>query len=173
MSILGVDLGQSIGWVLGGPVGPLRHGTFELRKTTDLGLWLKSSDELWQELFSSGLVSGIGVEQPFMGEDYYPIRKLLALLGHMYWHASYYGISANSIQEIPVATGKKALSGKGNADADYMVAAALRVHGLVMSEHEAHAAGIHNVYLFGKAEDPPKPRTRSSKGTIISTEAKR
>lgn len=165
--ILGVDLGQHVGWVLGGSVGPLRFGTFEMKNTSDLGAWLRSSDELWQGLFGSGQVDGIAVEQPFLGQDYYPARKLLALLGHMAYWANFYGISSRSIQEIPIATGKLALSGRGNADAEMMIAAALRVHGVEMNEHEAHAAGIHNVYLFGRAEPIRKARSKSSKGVVI------
>lgn len=165
--ILGVDLGQHVGWFLGNATGELRYGTFDLENTTDLGRWLRSADPLWQDLFGSGLVTGIAVEQPFMGRDYYPIRKLISLLGAMNYWASFYGISAKNIVEIPIATGKKALSGKGNADGPMMIAAAKRVYGLDLTEHEAHAAGIHNVYLFGKAEDPPKARSRSSKGVSV------
>lgn len=163
--IIGLDLGQHIGWVKGNAVGPMASGTFEMDNTTDLGRWLQSSDPFFRQQLNG--VTGIAVEQPFMGTDYFAARKLIALLGHMHYWRRIHGLPSNAVSEIAVSTGKKALSGRGNATAEQMIAAAAGHGHLGMDEHQAHALGIWWVYVFGRAEDPPKPRTRSSKGVII------
>lgn len=166
--ILGLDLGQTIGWVLGDAVGPLRHGIHPMQNTTDLGLWLRSGDEFWQQIFGSGLVTGVAIEQPFLGESYYPARKLLALLGAAYYWGSFYGLSATQFMEVPIATGKKTLTGYGKADKNRMVAAAKeRGYVDIETEHEADALGVWWVYQFGRQEPIRKPRSRSSKAEII------
>lgn len=166
--ILGLDLGQHIGWCLGNAVGPMRHGTFPLENSTDLGVWLRSSDEFFMSILDED-ITGIGVEQPFLGESYYPARKLLALLGHLYWHASYKGISASLIQEVPVPTGKLALSGMGHATKEQMIeAATAQGYPGITTEHEADALGIWWVYVFGRAEPIRKPHSRSGKGRVIT-----
>jgi len=163
--ILGLDLGQTVGWVLGDAVGPLRSGSFELKNTTDLGAWLRSSDPLFQALLPQ--CTAIAVEQPFMGKSYFPARKLIALLGHVYYHWNCIGRSASGIEEIPVSTGKLTLSGHGGADKDRMIAAAAERGYPDLSEHEADALGIWWCYVFGRRESIAKARARTSKGVII------
>lgn len=169
--ILGLDLGQNLGWVLGNRVGPLRHGVFTLKNTTDLGAWLRSSDEFFQYIFQEG-VTGVAVEQPFMGSSYQAARKLLALLGHAYYWASFYGIPTSCFQEVAISTGKRTLSGYGKADKDQMIAAAAaRGYPDLDTEHEADALGVWWVYQFG-AMEPAKRKPKSSKGrSIINDQA--
>lgn len=163
MTTLAVDLGQSIGWIKGRAVGPLQHGTFEMPKTTRLGQWLRGSDGFWREVLPG--VTSIAVEQPFMGRDYYPIRKLLALLGILNYWADWHDIT--NVTEIPVATGKVNLSGRGNADADVMIAAAMERYALDLNEHEAHALGIFDVFMFGRRDSIAKAKTRSGPGKVV------
>ncbi len=165
--ILGLDLGQNIGWVLGNRVGPLRHGVFELKNTTDLGVWLRSSDEFFQAIFQEQ-VTGVAVEQPFLGESYYPARKLLALLGMAHYWGSFYGVSSMCFMEVAISTGKRTLSGYGKADKDQMIAAAAaRGYPSITTEHEADALGVWWVYQFGAMEPAAKRKTRSSKGVSV------
>ncbi len=147
--LLGLDLGQHLGWVLGPPDGgpPLTTGTKKLKETTQLGPWLASCDAEIKELVSMRGVTAIAIEQPFLGESYYPARKLLALLGHVHYWAHWYDIHA--INEIPIATGKKALSGYGKAEGPQMIGAALKWGCPVTDEHQAHAAGIWKAHVFG------------------------
>jgi hypothetical protein len=165
MTVLALDLGQDIGYFLGDAVGPCRWGAAPLKKTTDLGMWLKSSDEFFQQILP--MCSAIAVEQPFFGSSYWPARKLLALLGHLYYHANYVGIGAGSIKEIPVATGKLTLAGSGRADKDAMIRAAAADGYEGMCEHSADAYGLWKVYVFGKRDPIPKPRTTTSRGKSI------
>ncbi len=162
--LLAIDLGQYVGWIKGNAVGPVSHGTIDLTSTPRLGLWLKNLDPHIPELLWG--VTAIVIEQPFMGRDYYPIRKLLALLGYINRHAEDAGI--RTIKEYAISTGKKALSGSGAADGPQMIAAAERRGYPGLNEHEAHALGLFWVFHFGPAEDPPK-KPRSSKGVIIPT----
>jgi Holliday junction resolvasome RuvABC endonuclease subunit len=160
--ILGIDLGQHLGWVKGDPVGRFSHGTIEMPKSTILGQWLAGLDPHIPELLFG--VTGIAIEQPFMGRDYYPIRKLIALLGYVHRHAELAGIRA--IKEYPVATGKLTLSGRGNADAEQMIAAAAERGYPGLNEHEAHALGIWWIWQFGAAESRSRA-ARTSKGRSI------
>lgn len=163
---LGLDLGQNMGWIKGGAVGPITSGTFLLAQTKNLGRWLKSSDPLFREILPG--CTGIAIEQPFMGKDYFPIRKLLAMLGHVYYWLDTLGMDCGMVKEIHIGTGKKTLSGNGIADGFEMIAAAHAMgYTCVTDEHQAHAAGIRHVYIFGKREDLPKARTRSSKPIVL------
>lgn len=179
--ILGLDLGQNIGWVLGDRVGPLRHGVHVMKTTTDLGLWLRSGDEFWQQIFGTGLVTGVAIEQPFLSSGgkkkdggsrpggYYPARKLLALLGAAYYWGSFYGLSSQHFMEVPIATGKMTLTGYGKADKPRMIAAAKeRGYVDIETEHEADALGVWWVYQFGRQEPIRKASSRSSKAKIIA-----
>lgn len=178
--ILGLDLGQTIGWCLGNAVGPLRHGEFPLKNTTDLGLWLRSSDDFFIPMFRDGGVTGVAIEQPFLSPGgkkadgsskpggYYPARKLLSLLGHAYMWGSFYGLSDIHFEEVPVASAKLTLSGSGAADKDQMIAAAAaRGYPSITGEHEADALGIWWCYVFGRAEPIAKRRSKSSKAVVI------
>ncbi|MBU0801416.1 MAG: hypothetical protein KKA05_10515 [Alphaproteobacteria bacterium] len=165
MSIVGIDLGQTIGWVKGDPVGQLRWGSFTLANTTDLGAWLESADEILNPLLRGA--TGVAVEQPFMGKNYFPVRKLIALLGQVHRWARIHNIHYQAIQEIAIPTGKRTLSGSGKADKDMMIAAAA-AHGYEgMTEHEADALGVWWVYQFGAAEPAKRPSKRSSKGVSL------
>lgn len=164
--ILGIDLGQTVGWVKGGAVGPLEHGEYPMAQSSDLGLWLHSFDGFFQGGIMRG-VTGISVEQPFLGSDYYPARKLISQLGHLYHWARFFQIPASNIMEVPVATGKLTLSGDGRADKTKMIAAAA-THGYEgLSEHEADALGIWWVYIFGRRERA-KGRPKSSPGQVVA-----
>jgi len=165
MNVLGLDLGQTVGWFLAPPVGPARWGHFELESTTDLGRWLRSADAALQALLP--MADEIAIEQPFLGASYYPARKLIALLGHCYWHAGFCGISASSIVEIPVATGKHTLAGHGQADKAMMIAAAAVDGYEGLSEHSADAYGIWKVHVFGKRQPIAKARAKNGKGVSL------
>lgn len=167
MAILALDLGQNIGFFLGNPVGPCRWGSFELERTTDLGRWLRSSDPFLQQILP--LASSIAIEQPFLGDSYWPARKLLALLGHVAWHSHMLGISGNAISEIPIATGKHTLTGSGRADKQAMIDAAAADGYVGLDEHAADAYGLFKVFVYGKRERIAKPKTRSSKGIVVKT----
>lgn len=163
MTTLALDLGQNIGWVKGRITGPMEHGTFKLPNTTDLGRWLRGADEFCRQVFPG--VTSIAMEQPFLGSDYYPARKLIALLGHCHYWASFYDVRV--VQEIAVGNGKLNLAGHGHADEQQMISAAMRVYGLDVDEHAAHALGIWDVFMFGKREPIRKPKSRSSKPVVI------
>jgi hypothetical protein len=165
MSILGLDLGQQIGWVKGAAVGPIRNGVFkDMPNTTDLGKWLAGSDGFFRAILPG--VTAIAVEQPFLGDSYWPARKLLAMLGHVHYWAHFHGIGV--IEEIPVATGKLTLAGHGAASKERMIAAAVEWGLTDPEEHDADALGIWKTFVFGKRVPPPKARSRSGPVTIIS-----
>lgn len=164
--LLALDLGTKIGWVKGNPVGPMAHGVISLIDTPDLGLWLASSDDGLREAMRGA--TAIAMEQPFMGDNWLPLRKLTALLGHVHYFAHNYGIKIDQKScEIPVSTGKLTLSGHGNAEKKQMIAAALARTGLVLGEHEADALGIWWVWQFGSATPIRKARVRSGKGVSV------
>ena len=163
MTLLALDLGQNVGWVRGSVVGPMTFGTFEMVRSTNLGKWLASFDPFVRKHFSG--VTAIAVEQPFLGENYFAARKLIALLGAVHYWSSFYPIGV--VNEIAVSSGKLNLSGLGNADAERMIRAAKDRYGLDMDEHQAHALGIWDVHHLGKMAPIPKARSRSSKGVVV------
>ena len=165
--ILGLDLGQTIGWFKAKPVGPCQHGQFTLKNTTDLGLWLRSSDAFFAEVLEG--VTAIGVEQPFLGSDYYPARKLLALLGHVYYHANTRGIAASMIREYPVATAKLTLAGHGKAEKWKMIEAAAKMGHEDMGEHAADALAQWCCYVHGPRESlaAQRAKAKTSKGRSL------
>lgn len=179
MTTLALDLGQHIGWVKGAAVGPLEHGSFPVEDTTDLGRWLRSIDAFLMNAMRG--VDDIAVEQPFLQSGgkkadgtskpggYYPARKLLAQLGHVYYAAHNSGIAAKHVHEYPVATAKLTLAGSGKADKDQMVAAACDFYGWEpheIDEHTADASAIFKVHLFGAVEGRRK-KPRSSPGVSL------
>lgn len=167
MTTLALDLGQKIGWVRGSAVGPLEHDTIHLVESTDLGVWLLDAMMKLQPVIRG--VRDIAVEQPFLGESYYPARKLLGLLGVVYACANTLGIVGSYVHEYPVSTAKLALAGHGHADKDQMIAAACDFWGFEdheIDEHQADASAILRVHLFGEA--PKKSgKPRSSPGRSI------
>jgi Holliday junction resolvasome RuvABC endonuclease subunit len=165
MSVMGLDLGKNLGWVLGKTTGPMQRGTFPLANTTDLGLWLESSESFMLDKFR--YATAIAVEQPFLGESYWPARKLLALLGHVHRYARIAGISSRMVKEIPIATGKLALAGSGKADKDMMIAAAASLGYEIDDEHQADALGCWYVYHFGERPAINKARSRSGPVKVI------
>lgn len=166
MIVLGLDLGQSVGWFRGGAVGPCTHGTFAMKKTTDLGSWVGSSDSFFREALDG--VDFIAVEQPWLGADYYAARKLVSLLGHVHYWAHHMGIPSSRVIEVPVATGKLTLSGNGRADGPEMIRAAAG-HGYPgLNDHESHAMGCWWVQTFGKREPIAKRRTTNGKAVRVA-----
>lgn len=168
MTTLALDLGQNIGWCRGSAVGPLDFGTFPMKETSDLGLWLQGSDSFLMNIMKG--VDDIAVEQPFLGDSYFPARKLISLLGHVYYHARFQGIAAQHVNEIAVSSGKKALSGYGKADKDQMIQAACDFWGFEaeeIDEHIADASGILKFHLFGSGPPSRNRKTRSSPGRSI------
>lgn len=166
MTTLALDLGKSIGWIKGAAVGPLEHGVIELGTDTDLGAWLMIACMKLPPLMRG--VHDIAVEQPFLGDSYYPARKLLGLLGVVYLCANGEGIPGSMVHEYAVPTAKKALTGYGKAEKDQMIAAAIEWWGLPddISEHEADASAILKVHRFGPAP-PARKKPRSSKGVSL------
>lgn len=166
MPTLGLDLGRNLGWVLGDAVGPLRHGTFMMEDTTDLGAFLRSSDTFCREMFPQA--SALAIEKPdTQGLSYFGVRKNMAMLGHCSYWWSYYG-NGTAINEVSVTTGKLTLAGHGRADKDRMMAAAAERGYPGLNEHEADALGIWWVHVFGRAEPIRKARSKSGKGIVIT-----
>lgn len=167
MTTLALDLGQRIGWMKGSTVGPIEHGTIELPETTDLGVWLLDAMMKLPKLMRG--CHDIAVEQPFLGDSYYPARKLLGLLGVVYACARTEGIAGNMVHEYPVSTAKLALAGHGHAEKPLMISSCCTIWGFEeneIDEHQADASAILYVHLFG--ERPGKRRRpQSSKGTIL------
>lgn len=163
-----IDLGENMGWSIGpmdasAPASSVRFKTFSLRATTKLGLFLRSSEDAFREMFSTPGLVGIGVEKPdTMGNGYFGIRKNMALLGQMYVWLEHHGLSQDNVQEISVTSGKLRLSGSGRAKKPEMIAAALAKGYAVETEHEADAAGIREVFLFGKAETKAQREKRKA-----------
>lgn len=166
MITVGLDLGQSIGFFKGGAVGPCTHGTFRMKQTTDLGLWLRGSDEFFREVLVG--VDAIAIEQPFMSRDYYAVRKLLALVGYANMWASTMGVPAARIIEVPVATAKLTLAGSGKAEKWQMMAAAAERGYPDLDEHSADAFGVWTVSVFGKRDPIAKRRTTNSKARSVA-----
>jgi len=164
MTTAAVDLGQMMGWVKGDIVGPMTYGTFTMPQTTNLGKWLKGMDAFCRQLLPG--VTSLAVEQPFLGQDYFPARKLISALGHLHYWSGFYGVLV--VQEIAISSGKLNLSGSGAADAPRMIAAAKERYGLDLDEHQAHALGIWDVFQMGKTPPIPKAKSRSSKGVVIA-----
>lgn len=168
MTTLALDLGQHIGWVKGSTVGPLEHGTIDLPDTRDLGVWLMAAMMALPPLMVGA--DDIAVEQPFLGDSYFPARKLLGLLGAVYACANTRGISGNHVNEIPVPTAKLALAGHGRAEKPQMIAAACEIWGFEeheIDEHQADASAILYVHLFGERPKIGGRKSRSSKGVSI------
>jgi len=167
MTTLALDLGQKIGWIKGSAVGPLEHGTIDLVDSRDLGVWLIDAMTKLPPIIRG--VRDIAVEQPFLGESYYPARKLLGLLGAVYACANVQGITSAYVHEYPVSSAKLALAGHGHAEKPLMIAAACDFWGFEedeIDEHQADASAILKIHLFGEA--PKKSgKPRSSKGVSI------
>jgi Holliday junction resolvasome RuvABC endonuclease subunit len=167
VTTLALDLGKKVGWLKGASVGPVQHGTIDLKDTTDLGIFLIDAMTKLPPIIRG--VTDIAVEQPFLGDSYYPARKLLGLLGVVYACASVEGISGKYVHEYPVATAKLALAGHGRAEKEAMIAAACDWYGwepYEIDEHQADAGAILKVHLFGEAPAKRK-RPRSGPGTSI------
>ena len=163
-----IDLGENMGWTVGpisadAPTSDVRCGTFKLRATTRLGLFLRSAEEPFRELFSTPGIVGVGVEKPdTMGNSYFGIRKNMALLGQMYVWLEHHGLSQDIVQEISVTSGKLRLSGSGRAKKPEMMAAATAKGYAIETEHEADACGIREVYIYGKAETKAQREKREA-----------
>ena len=166
MTVLAIDLGRHMGWVLGKAVGPIEHGTIELENTTDLSRYLASMVDPLRPLMRRA--TAIAVEQPVVGgaaSGFHAIRKNFAMLGMVHYLAGIYGVS--SVTEISVTTGKLTLAGHGRADKDAMIFAAIeRGLPLGITDHEADAYGIWWVHIHGKAERT-NMRPKSSKGRSV------
>lgn len=156
--IVGLDLGEKIGWCKGAAVGPMDFGTIQVEGGSDLGAFLTSAMEQLPAVLRGA--SGIAVEQPFLGDSYYPARKLLALLGVVHQVARWEGIGSKQIEEIPIATGKLTLSGYGKADKGMMIMAAAERGYFDLDEHQADALGIWWTYVFGRREKNKPARRR-------------
>lgn len=180
MTSLALDLGQTVGWVIGGTTGVVEGGEFSMPDSRDLGFWLAGADAEFPQLMRG--CDSIAVEQPFLSSGgkkkdgtpkpggYYPARKLLGLLGHVYYHAHYLGISSDKIEEVPVSTGKLTLAGHGQADKDMMIAAACEWYGWDpedVGEHQADAGGILKVHLFGAQTSGRRRPVRSGAARSI------
>lgn len=167
MTVLAIDIGNEMGWALGGPVGPWRFGTFHGNGSPDLRVWLPQFNAPLQKLLMS--CDAVAVEKPdTQGNSYFGIRKNMALLGKIYEISGYYP-HIKSITEIGVSTAKKRLARHGHADKDQMIAAA-RAEGYdVQDSHQADAIAILMVHHFGPREDPPRARSRSSRGVVIKS----
>lgn len=167
MSVLAIDIGRNMGWVMGNSVGPLQHGTIVLENTTNLGRYQASVMEALRPLIRQA--SAIAIEKPIVGgkaSGYHAIRKNFAALGMIHYLAHLYGTGA-SVEEISVTTGKLTLAGSGRADKDQMIFAAIE-RGLPagITQHEADAFGIWWVYIYG-AREPLTKRPRSGKGRSL------
>jgi len=166
MAVLGIDLGINIGWFLGDRVGPVLHGSIALTGAPKHSKVMESTCAAFHEILSKGHITGIAVEQPFLGQSYYPARRLLGQLGMLYLLAPSYGVGDGMIEEIPIATGKLSLAGHGNADKDMMIAAAAKLGYLDLDEHAADACGCWYTYQFGRVE-AKKRKPKNSKVTVV------
>lgn len=150
MTILALDLGQKLGWVKG-PAGalPVKAGTIELRDTAKLGPFLRSADDPLRDLLEG--VTAVAVEKPNTAGNsaYMAVRKLMGLLGHTHYWASFYGVS---VTEISVMSGKLSLAGSGRAQKDDMIRASAALGFPVTDEHQADAHGIWRVFVHGAPE---------------------
>lgn len=164
--VLGLDLGQNVGWFKGGAVGPCTFGTFRMKNTTDLGLWLRGSDEFFREVLVG--VDAVAIEQPFFSRDYYAVRKLISLVGYACMWSSTMGIPAARIAEIPVPTAKLTLAGSGRAEKSDMIAAAADRGYPGLNEHESDAFAVWTVSVFGKREPIAKRRTTNGKPVRVA-----
>jgi Holliday junction resolvasome RuvABC endonuclease subunit len=164
--ILAIDLGVHMGWVLAGTTGPMRFGTVELKDTTNLGQYVRSMNEPVGELLK--MCTAVAVEKPNTGGNsaYFAIRKNMAALGKVCELADFWGKSPPA--EISVSSAKLTLAGHGHADKEMMIAAALRLYGHEMNEHEADALAIWHVFVYGAAVPIRKARSKTSKGVVIT-----
>jgi hypothetical protein len=167
--ILGIDLGTSMGWVLGDPVGPLEWGTFECAAGTHLGKRVASADAFWRKMLPR--CDGVAVEKPNTAGNsaYFAIRSNMALLGALHYWSTFYP-NVRVIEEISVMSGKLALSGNGHASKEEMIAAAAALGYEGMTEHEADALGIWWIYQFGPAETKAQRMKRiraEMKGKVV------
>lgn len=168
MTALALDLGATVGWAKGAAVGPVEYGSFAMPNTSDLGAYLAGADPYFPKLMRG--MTTIAIEQPFVGDIYLAARKLLALLGHAYYHAHYQGIAQSHIEEIAVPTAKHTMAGHGRAEKPAMILASSEYWGFdpdQMNEHEADALAILRVHLFGRREAIRPARVRSGKGSSV------
>lgn len=135
-----------------------------LRDTTDLGAYLRSADQHIRDEFEGA--SAIAVEQPnTAGQHYNGIRKNIALIGHIHYWASIYGLN---VTEVNVSHVKIAMTGNGHAKKEQVIAGAYRfletsALKIDIDEHMADAVGVWHVFSYGVQESVNQRKTREAK----------
>lgn len=158
--LLTLDSGGTIGWTLGprsadAAPADIAFGSFKLKETTDLGAYLASSDEFFQDFFGRGVTRwAIEIPNTRAAKSAAAAAKMMGL----YAHALYWG----ALMQLPPPTVfapneiKLALTGNGNAkkgaDTPEMENAARALGFDVQNDHEADAVAIRRAYTHGVPE---------------------
>lgn len=155
-----LDTGGIIGWTRG-PVSAdaspnqVAFGSFPLASTTDLGAYLASSDDFFQEFFGSGVTRwAIEIPNTRHAKSAAAAAKMMGLYAHaLYWAR---------VMQMPPPTVftpsevKLALTGNGAAkkgpDNPEMETAARSLGYAVQNDHEADAIGLRRAYTHGVPE---------------------
>jgi Holliday junction resolvasome RuvABC endonuclease subunit len=138
--------------------------TRKLADTTDLGAYLRSADQHIRDEFEGA--SAIAVEQPnTAGQHYSGIRKNIALIGHIHYWASIYGLQ---VTEINVSAVKIAMTGHGHAKKEQVILGAYKFLGTdptthPLDEHMADAIGVWHVFSYGVQESTRQREDRERK----------
>lgn len=163
---LAFDIGTHIGWVKGGPVGPLEHGVFDCLDTTDVGRWLKSADDCFRQVIPGA--TDVAFEMPYFDgqKGIAGVMKLASMSGHIAYWKAWLAPSAH-MHPIMIQSAKATLAGDKWANKERMIAAAAERGYPDLNEHEADALGVWWCVVFGEATRPAPRRTRSSPGRSI------
>lgn len=178
--LLTVDTGSTIGWTRGpasadATPGEIEFGSRKLAETTDLGAYLASADEVFQELFAG--VTRWAIEQPNTrhAKSGAAAAKMMGLYAHaLYW--------ARVLQLPPPVVYspnevKLALTGNGNAkkgkETPEMETAARALGFAVKNDHEADAIGIRRAYTHGVPETKAEKAKRETAERRAAKEAKK
>lgn len=170
-----LDTGGTIGWTRG-PVSAdatsdeVAFGSHKLAETTDLGAYLASADQFFQDFFSSGITRW-AIEQP--NTRHAKSAAAAAKMMGLYAHALYF---ARLMQMPPPAIFtpsevKLGLTGNGAAkkgkDNPEMENAARALGFDVQNDHEADAVAIRRCYTHGV----PETKTERAKAEAAKRKA--
>lgn len=131
--------------------------TVKLRDTTDIGAWLRSSDDHIREVLRGADL--LAIEKPnTQGQNHTGLFKNIALYAHCCYWACHHGVR---VQPINASHVKTILTDRGNAVKDEMVAAAEFQLGLKPGEIDHNAADAFAVWLVASFGIPKSASQRA------------
>lgn len=157
MRLLTLDTGGVIGWTLGprsadAAPSEIAFGSFPLLQTTELGSYLRSSDDFFQDFMGRGVTRwAIEIPNTAHAKSAAAAAKMMGL----YAHALYWGRMMELPEPVVFTPSevKLALTGNGAAKKGpptFEMEKAARELGFdVQNDHEADAVAIRRAYTHG------------------------